>query len=478
MTSSTNFRYVALADEIQKSIMKGTFAPGEKLPSLRKLHLQIGLSVSTVHQAYIELEKRGRVEAREKSGFYVKALNENPLCNPAREKGMDKPCRVMVNDLAETIIRDLQSDEILQLGAAVPSKDLMPLKQLSRIMKSIPADTLQNHISNYDPCAGNMELREEISKRMLGFACSISPQDIITTNGCLEAVALCLRTVAGPGDTILLESPAFHCFLQLIEDLNMYVIEIPGCPEQGIDPKAFQKTIASNKIKACLLNSNFQNPLGSVMSKENKAAIIGMAETHNIPIIEDDIYGDLFFGDTRPVTFKSMDKHGMVLYCSSFSKALAPGLRTGWTVPGKFKNSLIRMKLNTAISNPGINHAVVARFLKTGAFDRHLRQLRNRLKNQASAMAIAVSKYFPSDTQITFPQGGMFIWVVLNKNIDSMEIYQKVYQKKISILPGIICSSSDRYKNCLRINCGIKWSQRLENGIKTIGQIIKGLSCK
>ncbi|MCK5164703.1 MAG: PLP-dependent aminotransferase family protein [Desulfobacula sp.] len=475
MSSPINFRYVALADEIQNNILKGIFTPGEKLPSLRKLHNQLGLSVSTVHQAYIELEKRGRVEAKEKSGFYVKALNKNPLSKPVPEKVVTKPCRVVVNDLAETIITDLQCDDILQLGAAIASKELMPLKQLSRIMKSMPADTLQDHFSNYDLCAGNLALREELSKKMLGNACSISTQDIITTNGCLEAVTLCLRAVANPGDTILVESPVFHCFLQLIEDLNLYVIEIPGCPEEGIDPKAFEKTISSNKIKACLLNSNFQNPLGSVMSKENKAAIIHMAQKYNIPIIEDDIYGDLFFGDKRPTTFKSLDKKGMVLYCSSFSKALAPGLRTGWTVPGIFKNTVIRMKLNTAISTPGINQAVVARFVKTGAFDRHLRQLRNKLKNQASAMAIAVSKYFPSDTQITFPKGGMFIWIVLNKKIDSMEIYQRAYQKKISILPGTICSSTDRYKNCLRINCGIKWSQRLEDGIKTIGQIIKNL---
>ncbi len=133
------------------------------------------------------------------------------------------------------------------------------------------------------------------------------------------------------------------------------------------------------------------------------------------------------------------------------------------------------MKLNTAISNSSINQAVIAQFLKTGAFDRHLRQLRNKIKNQASAIVIAVSKYFSSDTQITFPKGGMFIWVVLNKKIDPMEIDQKAYQKKISILPGTICSSSDRYKNCLRINCGVKWSQRLEDGIKTLGQIIKNL---
>ncbi len=474
-TSSSNFRYVALADEIQTGILKGVFSPGEKLPSLRKLHIQSGLSVSTVHQAYIELEKRGRVEAKEKSGFYVKALNNSPLKIPARQKMSSEPRRVVINDMAQAIISDLQSEDILKLGAAIPSRELMPLKQLSRIMKSFPADDLQKHLNSYDAYEGNIKLRKAISKRMLELGCSVSYQDIITTNGCLDAVSLCLRSVANPGDAILVESPVFHCFLQLIEDLNMFVVEIPGCPDDGMDPDVFEKALASNDIKACLLNSNFHNPLGSVISRKNKKAILKTALKYNTPVIEDDIYGDLFYGDKRPSTFKSMDKEGMVLYCSSFSKAIAPGLRCGWTIPGKFKVPMIRLKLNTTISNFSINQALVAEFLKSGAFDRHLRQFRNKLKNQVSAIAIAVAKYFPSDTRISFPKGGMCLWISLNQNIDTLEVYKQAYQKKISILPGTICSSSERYHNCLRLNCGIKWSPKVDEGIKLLGQIIKSM---
>ncbi len=470
-----NFQYAALADEIQDNILKGIFTPGEKLPSLRKLHLKLGLSISTIHQAYIELEKRGRVEAREKSGFYVRPLTKSLLDRPAPEKAIGSPCQVNVNDLAETVISDLQDERMLQFGAAIPAKELMPLKQLSRIMKSIPSADLQDYFSNYDLCAGSIKLREELAKRMLGLACAVQADDIVTTNGCLEAVTLCLRAVADPGDTILVESPVFHCFLQLIQDLNMYVLEIPGCPENGIDPSSFEKAVRSNRIKACLLNSNFHNPLGSVMSRAAKARIFKIARKNKIPIIEDDLYGDLYYGDKRPGTFKSMDKNGMVLYCSSFSKSLSPGLRTGWTIPGKYKKDVIRMKLNTSISNPAINHAVAAQFIHTGAYDRHLRQLRNKLKNQVSAMMVAVSTYFPKDTRITFPKGGLFIWVVLHPKIDAMAVYQRAWAKKISLLPGTICSSSDTYNNCLRINCGSTWSPRIERGIQTLGNIVKDL---
>ncbi len=472
MSTSANFRYVALADDIQNSILKGVFLPGEKLPSLRKLHIQLGLSVSTIHQAYIELEKRGRIEAREKSGFYVKNLNSSPLKQPPTQKITQRPMRVTVNTLAQAIITDLQSDDILKLGAAIPSTELLPLKPLSRIAKSIRTDELHTLLSHYDHYEGNKDLREAIAKRMVEIGCSVEYEDIITTNGCLDAISLCLRSVAGPGDTILVESPVFHGFLQLIEDLNMYVIEIPGCPEQGMDPQAFENALATNPVKACLLNSNFQNPLGSVMSAQNKAAVLDIATTYKVPVIEDDIYGDLFFTHPRPSTFKSMDQTGNVLYCASFSKAMAPGLRIGWTIPGNYKEILTRLKLNTLLSTAGINQVIAARFLASGAFDRHLRQLRNRLKNQVSAMAIAVSTYFPPDTRITFPKGGMCLWIALNPKIDSLQVYQQAYQEKISILPGAICSTSGRYHNCLRLNCGVKWDRSVEKGIQTLGQII------
>lgn len=473
MTAQTNFRYVALADEIQDNIMAGHFRPGEKLPSLRQLHTRLGLSVATIHQAYIELEKRGRVEAREKSGFYVSPLGTNPLPLPRQNSETTLPSRVKINTLAETILSDLQKDRLLHLGAAVASKDLMPVKQLSRILKSMSMDELASGMASYDSCTGSTELRDALAKQMLGHACRVFADDIITTNGCLEAVSLCLRAVAAPGDTILVESPVFHCFLQLIEDLNMYVIELPGRPDKGMDPRAFETMIASNKIQACLLNTNFQNPLGSVMPDKAKKAVLDIADINNLPIIEDDIYGDLYFGTKRPSTFKSLDTRGSVLYCSSFSKTLAPGLRAGWTIPGRFRDKVVGLKLNTQLASPNINHLVVARFLKTGAYDRHLRRLRNQIKNQASALGIAIANHFPGDTRVSFPQGGMMIWVELNKAVDTMEIYQKARQKGISILPGRICSSSPRYRHCLRLNCGIKWSPALEKGVAVLGRLIK-----
>ncbi|WP_321495942.1 PLP-dependent aminotransferase family protein [uncultured Desulfobacter sp.] len=467
-----NFRYAALADDIQNKILSGQYRAGEKLPSLRKLHNLLGLSITTIHQAYIELEKRGRVEARQKSGFFVKPLERSPLPLPVNIVKSERPSRVRINDLAETIVSDLQRPDMVRLGAAVADQELMPLKQLSRITKSMSVDDICAGIANYDNCAGAMELRQAIAKIMMGYAGPVALDEIITTNGCLEAVSLCLRAVAGPGDVILVESPVFHCFLQLIEDLGMYVIELPGCPEKGMDPDAVESVISKNRVKACLLNPNFQNPLGSVMSTQIKTKILEISHHHDIPIIEDDIYGDIFFGTRRPSTFKGLDTSGNVLYCSSFSKTIAPGLRAGWTLPGKFYERVVRLKLNSQLASPNTGHIVAARFLESGAYERHLRRLRNQVKNQVSSMAIAVATHFPKETRITFPQGGMFLWIELNKGVDAMDVFLKARQKGISFMPGVICSTTDRYKHCLRLNCGLCWSKELENSIAQLGRIV------
>jgi DNA-binding transcriptional MocR family regulator len=230
--------------------------------------------------------------------------------------------------------------------------------------------------------------------------------------------------------------------------------------------------MAQNRVKACILIPNFHNPLGYVMSPSKKKALVGLLAENRIPIIEDDIYGDLYFGQSRPQALKTFDQKGEVLYCASFSKTLAPGLRVGWTIPGKYYDRVKRIKFNTSISSPGLNQHMVSEYLKTGSYDRHLRRLRNALKNQISNFALAIARYFPADTKITAPRGGLVLWVQLNKRVDGLAVYYQAQKQGISIFPGIIFSSSNKYRNCIRINCGYLWNQEMEKGIKTLAQII------
>jgi len=473
--TNVNYRYLRLADDFESNILDGIFKAGEKLPSIRKLHDHTGHSITTVYQAYIELEKRGVVEPRLKSGFYVKPLLHNILPSPKLKRHKPAPKKVLINALATSIVEDMSDSSMLQLGGAAPDPKLLPYKQLLRPIKSNMISNIKDIITNYDNPSGTLELRQQIAKRTLGISQKITIDKIIVTNGCMEAVNICLRAIAKPGDTIIVESPTFFCFLQLIEDLNMLALEIPTDPERGIDIKSLKQALEQNDVKACIFISNFQNPLGYAMSSNKKRELVELLSKKNIPIIEDDIYGDLYFGKTRPSTLKSFDKKGMVLYCSSFSKTLAPGLRIGWTIPGIYKETVKRLKLNTSIVSPTLNQYIISEFLKSGSYDRHLRKLRTALKNQVSNTALAIARYFPEDTKITAPQGGLILWVQLNAAVDGLKVYHEAKKNNINILSGILCSPSKKYKNFIRISCRYPWNDVVEKGIIQLAKIINEL---
>ena len=467
------FQYVSLADEIQDKIASGQYRAGEKLPSLRKLHARARLSISTVYQAYIELEKRGLVESRDKSGFFVKARLYGHQAVPRLKIVEPVPKPVNVDALAKVIVEKISEPGIVNLGGAMPDPAHLPLKPLTRALKSVNGEEMARMLSLYENPSGSLELRREIVRRTTGVARSGMVEEVVITNGCLEAVSLCLRAVARAGDIIAVESPTFHGLLQLIEDLGMRALEIPTDPQNGVSLPHLQEALERVPVKACVFIPTFQNPTGALIPLEVKKDLVALMGKREIPIIEDDIYGDLYHGRSRPATLKSFDRRGMVLFCSSFSKTLSPGLRVGWALPGKFADRVARLKCNTTISSAGLAQHVVAQYLKNGAYERHLRKLRNLLKNNVANMSLAIRAHFPQDVKITMPKGGMIVWVELDESMDSFEIYRAAEQKGICFLPGVICSATDKYRNCIRINCGGAFTPKVEEGIASLGQIIK-----
>lgn len=475
MEVSPDFRYVRLAADMETKIRSGVYRVGEKLPSLRKLHNHTGYSLSTVYHAYIELEKRELVEARQKSGYYVKARGDPVLPAPKWRKHRAKPKKVTINNLVGALIDAMNDPSVLQIGGAVPSPHLLPAKGLLRSLKGRPSAEASRLMTTYCDPQGSEALRRQIAKRMLGIAPKVNAEDIMVTNGCLEAISLGLRAVAKPGDTVMVESPTFPCFLQLIEDLSMFALEIPTDPGEGVDFDSLESALAQNRVAAFISMGNFQNPLGFCMTQEKKQRIVELLNFQEIPIIEDDIYGELYFGHTRPATLKTYDRKDLVIYCASFSKSLAPGLRIGWMDAGRFRDRVKQLKINTSITSPKLNQDIIAAYLQDGAYDRHLRRLRNALKTQVSNTAMAIARHFPADTKVTAPQGGLILWVQLNSKIDSMAVFHAAGRRNISILPGMLCSTTPNYRNCIRISCGYPWDEKIENGIAQLGAIIHSM---
>lgn len=468
-----DFQYLKLANELELKMNSGQYRVGEKLPSLRKMRERTGRSISTVSHAYAELEQRGRIDVREKSGFYVRPSLNKILPLPVSNKKIIVPHTIAVNEMASILQEAISNPRMLPLATALAGVELLPKKQLAREVRRAAGKYANGELIGYAHPSGLPRLRTEIEKRMVGWFDSANGDEVVITGGCMASIDLCLRTVAEAGDLILVESPTFLCYLQLIEDLNMRALEIPVEPETGIDMDILRQALAEHDVRAALLNTNFHNPLGYVMSDVVKEEVVTLFADKGLPIIEDDIYADLYFGDTRPLPLKVFDKEGLVLYCSSFSKTLAPDVRIGWIEPGRFREKVKRVKFNSSVASQQLIQYAVANFLISGAYDRHLRKMRNTLKKQLALFMGGIVKYFPADTRLSSPQGGLCLWVELNPAIDAMELFTLAKRKNVAVLPGALCSATDNYRHCIRLNFGLPWNEQSEKALKDLGLLIE-----
>jgi len=286
-------------------------------------------------------------------------------------------------------------------------------------------------------------------------------------------LSLCLKAVTQPGDAVAIESPTYYGIFQVIESLGLKVVEIPSRAESGVDLDHLEDAITRFDIKACLFVCNFNNPMGSLMPDENKKHLVELLTRKKIPLIEDDIYGDLYFGKTRPRTCKVFDKEGIVLQCGSFSKSLAPGYRIGWAVPGKFKQRVIALKRMNNVSTNTLLQEAIANFLQKGRYELHLRHLRKALHTQYFKYSQAITEYFPAETRVTRPQGGFSLWIEMNEKVDAYKLHKRALKHEIGIAPGHIFSSQGQFKNYFRLCYGLPWTDRVAQGLNVLGDLIK-----
>jgi DNA-binding transcriptional MocR family regulator len=470
MNTGESYLYEKVVERISGLISEGVLRPGDRAPSVRRLSTQMEVSVTTVLQGYLLLESRGLIEARPQSGYYVKIPLEKLAPEPKASTPSSSATAVGVNELVAKVLEAARDPEMIPLGAAAPSHELLPVRQLLRVMAAVGRRREATAI-NFDLPPGYEALRRQIARRSLDAGCRLAIDEIVTTCGGMEALNLCLRAVAKAGDTIAIESPTFFGILQVIESLGMKALEIATHPREGIDLDALAYAVRKDKVAACMLVPNVSNPLGSCMPDKNKKALLDILKPREIPVIEDDIFGDLYFGNNRPKTVKAFDKEGLVLLCSSFSKTLAPGFRVGWTAPGRFKARVEQLKFMNTLATGSLPQMTIAQFLENGGYDRHLRRLKKSLAAQVQLVSLLVSRHFPQGTRMTRPTGGFVLWVELPKSLNSLELHRRALREKISITPRPIFSAKQKYRNCIRLSCAQPWSAKLEQAIVTLSKL-------
>lgn len=463
-------RYEKLADDFSGLIDGGVLRAGERLPSVRRLAQERRVSISTAVQALRQLEMRGLVEARPQSGFFVRARPQ-ALIAAAMPAPPDAPVTVDLNQRLIGVLEANQRPGVASLGAALPAPSLLPVAALHRRYASVARRFPRllegsSHTDINDP-----QLVRQLVRRSLAWGGPLAPEEIVVTNSCTEALHLCLRAVTRPGDTVAVESPGYYVMLQLLESLGLKALEIPTEPETGISVPALELATRDGQVAAVLLVPNASNPLGSVMADAAKKKLAQLMAARQVPVIEDDIYGDLCYAVQRPWPIKAFDKAGNVMLCASFSKCLSPALRCGFVAAGKYRPAVgVQKMLVSGGTNP-ITQRVLAETLEAGAYERQVRGLRRRFAVQVEQTIAAVTRHFPSGTRIARPRGGFVLWVELPEGVDTGRLWKKAIADNIAFVPGDLFSPSGLYRNCLRLNCGNPWSEAIEAAVKRLGEL-------
>jgi DNA-binding transcriptional MocR family regulator len=467
-----DFLYVEISANMARLIRDGVLKPGDRLPSVRMLCQEHGISMNTAKRVFMELEAQSLIESKPQSGYFVSRLSAPRLPLPE----VSRPSQATGNKEPEALIRKVYAtmgkSDLTLFSIGAPSGELLPLAKLNKQIMHATRE-LRDSGAAYEQLQGNEKLRRLIAARSIYWGGSLSENDLVTTAGGMNALSFCMMALGKPGDTIAMESPCYPGILQLAKSLGLKVLELPTHPVTGIEMDALKKAIP--RINLCLLVPNFNTPLGSCMPDEHKKEVVALLAKHEIPLIEDDIYGDLYFGAQRPRCCKSFDKDGSVLWCSAVSKTLAPGYRVGWVAPGRYKEQIMKLKLVHAISAPAITQEAVAGFLKSGRYENHLRKLRKTLKDNYQLYINAIAEYFPEDTRTSRPQGGLAIWVEFNRKVNTTELFDIAIKQKISIAPGRMFTLQDQFENCMRLSIGLPFSAEVERKLKQLGKLVRSV---
>jgi len=472
--SERQFSYERVAGEIAELIRAGAYRPGSRLPSVRRMAQSWQVSVTTVTSAYYLLEARGWIEARPRSGYFVRSAPYSALPEPEVSTPTPDPMHVSVRQLVTMVQTDTQNPHLIQMGAANPNPGLMGTEKLNRVMWSV-ARRAGEASGMYDLVPGYEPFRVQLAQRAATYGCSLSPNDILTTVGCTEAISVCLQAVCRPGDTVAIESPICFDTLQWLEVRGLKALEIPTHPRDGISLDALRFALQHHAVRACLVISNFNNPLGSCIPEENKKELVQLLAGYDIPLIENDIFGDIHFAERRPTVAKAFDRKGLVMLCSSFSKTMGPGYRLGWTAPGRFKDTVDWIKYSSTLTTPTLPQMAMTDFLSSGAYERHVRRVRRAYADSVAAASRAVERYFPPGTRSTRPAGGFVLWIQAPEGVDTLQLYREALKAGIAITPGRVFSATDQYRNYFRLNAA-NWSVKAERAVERLGELVDSLA--
>lgn len=472
MTTETELLYALVADRIERQIAADALRPADRLPSLRAMSRQAGVSVGTVVQAYMHLEQRGLIEARPRSGYFVANPAQAGRAEPVSKRSRSRrPCGVAAQ-VVDTVLASLGRTDLVALNSAVT----VSAERLNGRLNSLTRAVLRESpgLPNvFLPPPGHEGLRREIAKRAATAGIDATPDEVVITNGTMEALTLSLGVLCQPGNTVLVESPTYFGILQVLKHLGLKVVEVPNHPGSGIDVDTLEQVVSATPVAVALLQSSFNNPTGAQTSDAAKQRIVEILSRRGIALIEDDIYGDLHFGRERPKPFAAFDDDGIVITCGSISKSVALGYRLGWAISPRYATELVRAKFCASVACPTLQQHVAARYFEAGIHERHLRRVRENLAANCRQFIAMIEATFPDSTYVSRPAGGVVLWLELPRGVDGSNLFRDALAERIGIAPGIIFSAKADYANFIRLSAGMELTGEVESALVRLADLVR-----
>jgi DNA-binding transcriptional MocR family regulator len=467
------YLYESISERLRCHIRQGNYRSGERLPSVRSLSRLFKVSINTITQCFRQLEADGFIKVRPRSGVFVADDLPAPPQHPAMAHFPLLPVEV---SLSEDILRFMEPHaraDLVHFGIALPSPELMAVDRALKTMREV---TRTHALESWDYTHphGHERFTHQLSRRSINYPVPIDQNELLVTNGCMEGIGLALQALTKPGDIVAVETPTYYGTLLALGVMQRRVLEIPTHYRDGICLYSLEQAFKRGQVRACLLSTNAQNPLGFTMSAERKRRLVALAVKYDVPIIENDIWGDtVYTGEALPA--KAYDETGMVIYCNSFSKTLMPGLRLGWIAPGRYHHRIRELKQISSITTASVPQLMMARLMESGFYAQHIQQLRTHLASQAEYTANLVAEHFPAHTRAALPTGGCALWIGLPGGKDSRVLFDQALAAGIHIFPGNVFSAGPRHYDCLRLNAGNPPSERNNYAIARLGEIVAKL---
>jgi len=475
--------YRQICQQLREAILSGELSEGTRLPTERALASELGINRTTVMNAYNELASEGLIEGHVGRGTLVRRNHfgyledsfENETASwllglPAGEREVLGPDALMLSELASMG----EHKEIISLAPGNPAPDLLPGEMLSTIV----ADGLlsaRERALGYCPVEGLHSLRRAIAASMRKRGVAVDAHHILILSGSTQGIGLIGRVLHRPGDEVVVEVPTYLGAIQTFRALNARVIGVPTDSE-GIRVDLLESILARHRPRLIYTLPTFQNPTGTVMSQERRRRLLLLAKRYQTPILEDDPYGEIYFGDKQPQPLKALDTNGQVLYLSTYSKILAPGLRVAWlAAPELMIERLSLHKQVFDLNTNALGQWTVSEVLRRNLLEDHLAMLRQQYRHKRDLMLQAIATHWPQEVRVNHPAGGFHLWCRLPADMRSRSLLREAANEQVAFVIGEPFHVDGGGQQHFRLSYAYPETDHIEEGVRRIGNAIKRL---